>query len=479
MRLGIRERLFIITVLLIVTGAVSVEVYLASKLGTSTTGATEASDVLATIRWTLFVASVVAVIFAVAVSWLASYWMSDALRGIVDVAQVMASGQRRTLPPEFDRHELGGLAGSLNKLAGDLEGAVNTLARERDRFETVLQSMEEALLSIDLDRNIEMMNESAIRLLDLPGRSEGRRLVEVVRIPALVELVDSALDNQQSAVVEFDLPTRRRRVLARATPQDATGGLVVVMHDVTEIRRLETVRRDFVANVSHELRTPVSIIRANAETLLAGAIDERAQAERFLEALVRNADRLGRLISDLLDISRIEAGKYSIEGSVVDVRTVAKRVIDAVDTKARSRDVAVRVVMQEPSFVVGDPKALEQILSNLIDNAVNYSPKGGAVEVRAHQHDGRVRIEVLDDGPGIDPIHRPRVFERFYRIDAGRSRDMGGTGLGLSIVKHLVEAMSGTVGVDARVPQGSIFWVRLPAAAGTKSAAGEPIPAEP
>jgi two-component system phosphate regulon sensor histidine kinase PhoR len=221
------------------------------------------------------------------------------------------------------------------------------------------------------------------------------------------------------------------------------------------------VRRDFVANVSHELRTPVSIIQANTETLLAGALDEPAQARRFLDAMRRNAERLGQLISDLLDISRIEAGKYKIDKRAMSLASVCRAVNKAVSSACRQRGVLLEIDIDEQQLVWADPGALEQVLINLVENAVKYGPEGGRVEIAAIDQGSMVRIEVRDEGPGIAPAHRRRVFERFYRVDPGRSRGMGGTGLGLAIVKNLTEAMGGEVGVDPREPTGSIFWLRL------------------
>jgi two-component system phosphate regulon sensor histidine kinase PhoR len=249
--------------------------------------------------------------------------------------------------------------------------------------------------------------------------------------------------------------------MVRATPQGESGGAVLVMHDATEIRRLETVRRDFVANVSHELRTPVSIIQANTETLLLGALDEPAQARRFLDAIRRNAERLGQLISDLLDISRIEAGKYAIEMRPLSMASVAHSVSKSVSESCRRRGVVLEVSVDRELRVRADAGALEQVLVNLVENAVKYGPEGGTVELAAVEQGAVVRIEVRDEGPGIALAHRRRVFERFYRVDPGRSRNMGGTGLGLAIVKNLTEAMGGEVGVDSREPTGSAFWLRL------------------
>jgi two-component system phosphate regulon sensor histidine kinase PhoR len=231
---------------------------------------------------------------------------------------------------------------------------------------------------------------------------------------------------------------------------------------MTELRRLESIRKDFVANVSHELRTPVAVIRANTETLQDAALKDPERAREFLGALQRSADRLSNLIADLLDISRIDSGEYRLAPQEVSVETVVRHSVEAIEKMAADKSMSIESEIQPELRVHADEKALEQVLLNLLDNAVKYTPSGGHVAIRARGSNGTVRIEVSDDGPGIEPKHRPRVFERFYRVDAGRSREMGGTGLGLSIVKNLTEAMGGRVGLEAAVPHGSIFWLTFP-----------------
>jgi len=248
------------------------------------------------------------------------------------------------------------------------------------------------------------------------------------------------------------------------------------MHDVTDIRRLETIRRDFVANVSHELRTPVSIIRANAETLLSLESSLSSQERRFVEALLRHAHRLGRLITDLLDISKIEVGKYPISAEPTKLALLGRRAIEAVEHKAAGKRMTLHCELSEELSAMADPKALEQVMVNLTENAVKYGTEDCTLTIRGSERDGRILLEFADDGPGIEAIHRPRIFERFYRVDPGRSREMGGTGLGLAIVKHLVEAMDGDVGVVPNDPRGSVFWVALPPVPGGSAGAPDPAP---
>jgi two-component system phosphate regulon sensor histidine kinase PhoR len=224
-----------------------------------------------------------------------------------------------------------------------------------------------------------------------------------------------------------------------------------------------------VANASHELRTPVSVISANAETLRAGALDDPSTAPALVEAIYRNAVRLTTLITDLLDLSRLEAGRARVDLEPVALGAAAQRAVEAVEREAERRRVAITVAVPAELSGAADAGALHQVLVNLLSNAISHTPEGTQVVVVAEPSgsEGRIRLEVRDDGPGIPPGHRRRIFERFYRIDPGRSRDMGGTGLGLSIVKHLVDSMGGSVGVSENRPRGSVFWVELDAAADT------------
>jgi two-component system phosphate regulon sensor histidine kinase PhoR len=348
--------------------------------------------------------------------------------------------------------------------AGALARDLAERAAERARFQSALESMSEAVLVVGPDHRITFANRAALAVLLSQGTPVGRRLFDAIRAPALEELLERARD--EVATAEFDLPgTPPRRMLARVTPLHAGAGQVLVMHDVSEMRRLETVRRDFVANVSHELRTPVSVILASAETLLDGALQDPEHGPRFVQAIHTSAERLSRLIADLLDLSRIEAGRYVLDPRELSVPGVLGRAVEAVRDRAASKGQAIRVTVPDTLRVFADAEALDQVLMNLLDNAVKYTPHGGQITVAAREEPGEVRIEVADDGPGIEPRHQTRIFERFYRVDSGRSQEMGGTGLGLAIVKHLVDAMGGRVGMELVHPHGSRFWLTLPARA--------------
>jgi two-component system, OmpR family, phosphate regulon sensor histidine kinase PhoR len=350
------------------------------------------------------------------------------------------------------------LAEWVNFLADDAERSQRALAHERALLATVAEGLTQGVIAVDADHRIELLNDAAREMLGVSSSPVGEPLIEFVRVPQVFALLDS----DEEATAEVDLASGRR-ALIRVAKKWGAEGRVLLLEDVTTVRRLETVRRDFVANVSHELRTPVAVIRANAETLLGGAKDDPAIAGKLLDGMHRNAERLARILADLLDLSRLDAGQYRLELAPVDVRTVVESALSAIERNRRGVEVAVQV--PDGLAVVADRKALDQILVNLIDNGVKYTREDGHVWVDARDDGDRVRIEVRDDGPGIAEKHRARVFERFYRADPGRSREAGGTGLGLSIVKHLAESMRGEVGVAPNEPTGTIFWLRLPKAA--------------
>ncbi|MCB9642614.1 MAG: PAS domain-containing protein [Myxococcales bacterium] len=426
----------------------------------------------------LLLATLVGLLLSVLISMGTSHIVSRTLRPIVANARAIARGQtdadgkpyedeselplRKTLNP---MSRTGGLAGSLKYVAQELELTVETLAGERDRFAAVLESMNAAVIAVNREKEISWVNRAAHSLFGLEQSPAGQLLSDAIPSVELQEMVEQAHAGV-SCNAEFDLPgTTTLRVQARATPLAATGGSVILLHDITELRRLETIRRDFVANVSHELRTPLSIIRANAETLLDGALEEPEVAREFVEALLSHAERLSLLVNDLLELSRIEANRYPLRSQALLLEPLIQRSIDSIRSTAEKKQLTIRKEMAEGLEAQADKQALEQILLNLIDNAVKYTPAGGEILLRTYEKEDDVYIEVEDDGPGIEAHHRKRIFERFYRIDPGRSRQQGGTGLGLAIVRNLVEVLGGSVGVRPASPHGSVFWVRIPAVA--------------
>jgi two-component system, OmpR family, phosphate regulon sensor histidine kinase PhoR len=323
----------------------------------------------------------------------------------------------------------------------------------------LLDGIDAGVIVLGPDDLIENINHVAQQMLNsaniLPGESMDRTTMGADMLAILSGPAQSNHSIEMS--VEPD-----RVVQVRVTHR-STGGAVFVMYDITELKHLELMRSDFVANVSHELRTPVSVIRANAETLLDGALGDTEVAHEFVAAIHRNSERITNLVSDLLDLARLEAGSVSLVLTEIDMSKVVARTIGGVRTIADGQDITIHNALADEILCLGDEDAVEQVLTNLIENAIKYGHANGNVWVRSYQTPGRIRIEVIDDGAGIEAIHRTRLFERFYRVDKGRSRASGGTGLGLSIVKHLITSMNGEVGMEPNRPTGSVFWLTLPA----------------
>jgi two-component system phosphate regulon sensor histidine kinase PhoR len=388
--------------------------------------------------------------------------MRRRVRQIADATRDLVRDPKRRIPTLSTHGEIRELGEWINALADEAERSRNALVHERTLLASVADGLTQGVIAIDGERRIEMLNDAARKMLGVQSSLVGESLLEFVRVPELRELIEHTEDTS----AEVQLP-HGPRTLIRAARTWGRAGRVLLLEDVTTMRRLESVRRDFVANVSHELRTPVAVIRANAETLLAGAKDDPVVAGKLIEGLHRNSERLARILADLLDLSRLDAGQYRLDVANVPVRSVTEQSLTAVEPQAQKRGVKVAVDVPESLTVKADAKALDQILVNLIDNGVKYTRADGNVWVEARDVGDAVRIEVRDDGPGIADKHRERVFERFYRADPSRSREAGGTGLGLSIVKHLVESMGGAVGVEPNTPRGSIFWLRLPRATTT------------
>ncbi|MEZ4466154.1 MAG: ATP-binding protein [bacterium] len=393
------------------------------------------------IRVVLLTAVGIGLVGALFMTILASWLLARPLRDLLVRARTLTDG-----PAHAGRRET-----SIKDLGRQLEEVVATLASERDQIEAVLEGMTEAVLGLDPEGRLTLVNRAGLRLLGVETPPLGQP------VAGLMPVLDVS-----EGVHEVTLPGARA-YLARVTPQRSGRGRVMVLLDVTRLRRLEQIRRDFVANVSHELRTPVSIIRANAETLRDGALADPAQARGFVDALLRNAERLSDLLADLLDIARIESGQAAPRVPVAVIEP-AIAAYEQVEPRALARDITLDFDLEEGLCVLGDAKALSQVLTNLLENGVKYIPAGGRVALTGRRVGDRAILEVSDDGPGIAEEHRERIFERFYRVDAGRSTDAGGTGLGLAIVKHLCGAMGGSVRLEQARPHGARFVVDLAAA---------------
>lgn len=390
--------------------------------------------------------------------------------GLRAAAARIASGDVSADPPATDVAEFADIATALVRLREQLVERGLTIGRQDTQQEAVLGSMIEGVLAIDGRRRILGINRAAADLLDVEAeQTAGRPLQDVIRNPDLRRFALTAIDCREP--VEDDLllrGIRDRTIRLRGTAlRDASGdgGAVIVLNDVTEVQRLENVRRDFVANVSHELKTPVASIKGFVETLLDGALDDRDDAKRFLGIVARQADRLAAIIEDLLALSRIEQSETSGKLPLDQLPLSGILITASDDCRPRAVERSIRLEVDCPpnlTVTVNGP-LLEQAVINLVDNAIKYSESGKTVWLSAEDDVTGPAIRVRDEGCGIAEEHLPRLFERFYRVDKARSRNLGGTGLGLSIVKHIVQAHAGTIAVESTPGVGTTFTIRLPA----------------
>jgi two-component system, OmpR family, phosphate regulon sensor histidine kinase PhoR len=411
------------------------------------------------------VALLVALAQAALVSSLWAHALTRNLRGLTATARAMASGDLGIRTPVLGGDELGDLGRALDQLARNLAAALDRLRREHDLLNRVLNGMREGVLLLDRQGRVVLANSALRDMLLLAPDVVGKLPLEVIRNAELKRTLDEAAASDDTISGEIDLGDIKRRQLlvhAAALRGQPGGGLLAVFVDMTDLRRLETIRRDFVANVSHELRTPIATVRSAAETLRGALTSQPQMASVFVEIIERQSERLQSLVEDLLDLARIESKQFRLSLEPVSLAPIVDHIVSLFRERAEEKHIRLCAeVARDLPLGRADPRALEQVLTNLLDNAVKYGTDGVSVTVRASREADSLRVSVTDTGAGIDEAHLPRLFERFYRVDPGRSRDVGGTGLGLSIVKHLVEAMDGRVGVESAPGRGTTFTFTL------------------
>jgi two-component system phosphate regulon sensor histidine kinase PhoR len=365
------------------------------------------------------------------------------------------------------RDELGELARLLNRSADQLQERLTEIARDRARTDAILSAMEDGVLAVDFKGRVLLANQALREHLGLQ-EAVGRHYLEVVRQREVGALIEEILRDGDRREAEVDMLRGRRAFAVTGVPfpgpEGEPPGGVLTFHDVTERHRVERLRRDFVANASHELRTPLTSIRGFVEALEDGAMDDRPTAQRFLEKIRVHADRMAALVSDLLELSRLESGERAEAWEMVSPAEVAEDVTASFVELAERKGVALRRSDAGAPLVRSDAERLRRIVENLVENAVKYTPAGGHVEVTTGPApEGAAQVVIADDGPGMAAEHLPRIFERFYRVDKARSRELGGTGLGLSIVKHLADAVGAVVAVESEPGRGARFIVTVPA----------------
>ncbi|MBT8484756.1 MAG: PAS domain-containing protein [Phycisphaerales bacterium] len=412
-------------------------------------------------------------LLTLAVTFVVSRRLSRTVDRLARDATRFARGELAHRASAPGTRELGQLAGALNDMARALDGQINQLQSQRAEQRAILESMSNGMLAIDDRQRILSANRAAERMLGFETAVARHRLLqEVIREPALNTFIDAALATAGRRQEELVLEGRAARVNIVSGPlldaDDHRVGLLMLLEDVTQLRRLETMRSDFAANVSHELRTPITNIKGYVETLEDVGTTDRDQTNRFLRIVHDNANRLEAIIEDLLSLARLEQDDARDELPLEEVRLIETIEAALRPTAARraAKSIDVAVEADETLRVVAVPRLLEQALGNLISNAVNYSPAGTTVTIRCARDNDDVRLEVADQGPGIARAHLPRLFERFYRVDHARSRALGGTGLGLAIVKHIALVHGGRAEVESTVGKGSTFRIVLPAGVG-------------
>ncbi|HET7105706.1 MAG TPA: ATP-binding protein [Candidatus Acidoferrum sp.] len=424
---------------------------------------------LAQFRASLWMWSLLIFVIAGGVALLMSRSYTDRVERLREFSDRVAEGDFRPLPAEGRGDSLEALGSSLNQTAARLDRTIRTLTEERNLSAAILGSMVEGVAVVNAAERLAFTNPgfASILGLDVPPVA-GSSLLEVVRQTELIGAVRRVLSGEPRVESEISTGTSRQHFFAATVASvraaDASGA-VIVLHDITELRKLERIRRDFVANVSHEFRTPLTAIQGFAETLIAGAIDDPENRGRFLNIILEHARRLARLTEDLLKLSQMDADRLEIEINPVKVSQLVESCYETARHRAAEKELSLTLapgLSQNLPDVAGDARRLQEILQNLLDNAIQYTLPGGKIILSAELRNGGVVFTVSDTGIGIPTADQPRIFERFYRVDAARSREAGGTGLGLAIAKHLVEVHGGRVWVESEVGVGSQFHFSIP-----------------
>ncbi|MFW6146844.1 MAG: two-component system histidine kinase PnpS [Thermodesulfobacteriota bacterium] len=422
------------------------------------------------IRNEIALGGLIIAVLAAILSLLISRRITRPIEQIKRTAESFAQGNLQARSQVDQSDEIGTLSDAMNQMAAHLRYRIDTVVRQRNEIEAMLSSMIEGVIAVDKDERIISMNQAAAEMFSCDmAQSQGRSIQEVVRNTVLHEFVKNALTSQEPVERDIALHSDGERIInAHGTVlRDADGdrvGALIVCNDVTRLWKLENIRRDFVANVSHEIRTPITAIKGFVETLRHGSVTDPKDSERFLEIIEKHADRLESIIEDLLSLSRIERGG---EGEHImlhesRIRDVLSTAVQLCEAKAVLKKISLELSCSEELKANINPALLEQAVVNLIDNAIKFGSEAITVQVKAAQTNGQISISVRDQGPGIEKEHLPRLFERFYRVDKARSREMGGTGLGLAIVKHIAQLHGGEVSVDSIPGKGSTFSINIP-----------------
>ena len=408
---------------------------------------------------------VVFIVSAIASGVSANYLYSN-IQELANVASNISKG--KTISDDIDAlpiqrdDEFGTVARSISQLSEDLKNQIKIIAKQRDQFGLVLDDLGEGIIVTNKKGKVVFTNEQASVILNTENLFD--RNIKEFDIPALNYLF-KRVKSKKRADIEFEIEINRRTtkwVLGSMNQSKTTGQFILVLHDITQLRQLNSMRRDFISNLSHELRTPVSVIRANSETLLDGALEDKKEAKIFSKAILHNAERLTSMVSDLIDLSRIDYGDLKLNIVEVNLDNFIKSFIDSMKSVMKKKDIYIEYQPRHKKNIMADVQALERVMNNLIDNAFKYSPKGSVIEISTITNNNHIKINVADQGSGISEIDQEYIFDRFYRTASARASENKGSGLGLAIVKNLINSLNGEVGVSNRPEDGSIFWFTLP-----------------
>jgi two-component system, OmpR family, phosphate regulon sensor histidine kinase PhoR len=423
---------------------------------------------LAAVRQIALVAFGAGLVAALGLAWVVSAILSRRVRAIAAVAERYAKGDLSQPARDYGADEIGTVARVLDESVRDIGRRASDLESDRARMEAILGGMIEGVLVVNEQGRVQLVNTAARRMLRLQGNVEGRHYLEIVRQPDIAERLGATLRGATTEGLELALPRESdRSIIARSAPVLSSNarGAVLVLHDITELRKADRVRRDFVANVSHELRTPLTAVRGYVEALLDDGTDT-PDARRFLEIIGRHTLRMERLVRDLLRLARLDAGQEPLEHVRCSIESLFTGVeTELTDALEGREQIVEHRIAPEATAVTGDPAKLHDALRNLLENASNYSPASARIVMASARQGDRLLLTVSDQGPGVPESDLPRIFERFYRADKARSRgekDPGGTGLGLAIVKHLIELHGGTVSAANQPGGGAVFTIDLP-----------------
>ncbi len=426
-------------------------------------------QVFASLNLSIFLIGIVAFVVCFIASTLIFNYTYKNLSELENAVSSLAKGpiknkDKEILPLE-GLDEFSSVARSITQVSEALKNQVRLIAKQRNQFGSVLDDLGEGVIVFNDLAEITYHNDQALRILNLKTDINNKTLEEL-NIKAIGNLYDIASKKKKSnKEFEIDLGNGSTRwVLASMNQSNTAKQYILVVHDITQLRKLDSMRRDFISNVSHELRTPVSVIMANSETLLSGALDNKADAENFSKAILHNAERLSEMVSDLIDLSRIEYGELKLEFEKVNINQSILRALDAIKGLAAKKEISLNFDEYEDEFIRVDINAIDRILINLLDNAIKYSPNKSSVRITIEDKNSHIEVNVIDSGKGIDDSDKVRIFGRFYRTAQARASDKTGSGLGLAIVKNLVHSLDGDVGVRNSNSGGCNFWFTVPKA---------------